>query len=699
VKSITWGVWTVTLILGVAGVALTLMDRATMDGNTAGLYAMLLLSGISFSTVGGLIARRKATNPIGWLFCVMGSAAALLPFAQEYAVRGRFIAPGSLPGADFFGFATNWLFLLAVAPTGLVFLLFPDGSPLTSRWRIAVWVAAASTAVFMVAVFLSPDVASGTGGYPGRLTMYGGDVRNPLGLQVLGRPTGPVGWLVPLIVFMSSISGVVSLFLRWRRATGVERQQIRWLAYTGTSAVVLLPLLPLSAALHNNVIGGLFWYGFIGVLTLGIPIASGVAILRYRLYDLDVIVKKTVVAGALVAFATAVYLAVVVGIGAAIGNRSNAALTLAASAIVAMAFQPLRTRARRVADRLVYGERATPYEVLSEFSDRLSANYSTDDVLPRMAELLAKGTGAVRAGVWLRVRSEAHLAASWPRGDGEEDRLSTIAFEDLERMPGGDRAFPVRHLGEVLGALTVAEPPAEPLTPDQERLIGDLAAQAGLVLRNVGLIEELKASRQRLVTAQDEERRRLERNIHDGAQQQLVSLQIKLGLARKLASSLPDADALLSQLQAEAQAALDDLRALARGIYPPLLADQGLTAALEAQVRRAALPVTVKADSIGRYPPQTEAAVYFCSLEALQNVAKYANAHEASVSLRGENGSLIFEVADDGVGFDPTVSSYGTGLQGMSDRLEALGGSLQIVSSPGEGTRVIGRLPVRGSSP
>jgi signal transduction histidine kinase len=687
-------VWAITLFFVVAGVALTFVDHATMDGNTTGLYVILLLSAIAFSTVGGLIARRQAANPIGWLFCVMGFAAALLPFAQEYAVRGRFISPGSLPGADFFGFATNWLFLLAVAPTGLVFLLFPGGSPLTSRWRIAVWVAGASTGVFVAAVFLSPDVASGTGGYPGRLTMYGGDVRNPLGLQVLGRPAGPVGWLVPLIVFMSAIFGVVSLFLRWRRATGVERQQIRWLAYAGTSAVVLLPLLPLSAGLHNNVIGGLFWYGLIGVLTLGIPIASGVAILRYRLYDLDVIVKKTVVVGALVAFATAVYLAVVVGVGAAIGNRSNPALTLVASAIVAMAFQPLRTRARRVADRLVYGERATPYEVLSEFSDRLSANYSTDDVLPRMAELLAKGTGATRAGVWLRVRSEARLTASWPRGDAEEDRRTTMPLEELERLPGGERSFAVRHLGKVLGALTVATPPAEPLTPDQERLIGDLAAQAGLLLRNVGLIEELKASRQRLVTAQDEERRRLERNIHDGAQQQLVALQIKLGLARKLASTLPDAETLLSALQEEAQTALEDLRDLARGIYPPLLADQGLATALEAQVRRAALPVTVHADSIGRYPQETEAAVYFCSLEALQNVAKYANANEASLSLRGENGSLVFEVVDDGAGFDPAVTSYGTGLQGMSDRLEALGGSLQVVSGEGRGTRVIGRLPI-----
>jgi signal transduction histidine kinase len=252
----------------------------------------------------------------------------------------------------------------------------------------------------------------------------------------------------------------------------------------------------------------------------------------------------------------------------------------------------------------------------------------------------------------------------------------------------------------------VTKPARQPLTRIEEKLLADLAAQGGLVLRNVGLteqlrsrLEELRASRQRLVAAQDEERRRIERNIHDGAQQQLVALQVKLGLARAMSKSFPQAEDLLAQLQADAQAALEDLRDLARGIYPPLLADQGLAAALGAQARKASVPVTLHVNAIARYSQEAESAVYFCTLEALQNVAKYAHAHAATVSLRADDGFLFFEVSDDGAGFDPSVTTYGTGLQGMADRLEALGGILSVTSSPGAGTTVVGKVPVGIAGP
>jgi signal transduction histidine kinase len=241
--------------------------------------------------------------------------------------------------------------------------------------------------------------------------------------------------------------------------------------------------------------------------------------------------------------------------------------------------------------------------------------------------------------------------------------------------------------------------PAEPLTPSQERLIADLASQAGLILRNVRLIEELRASRQRLVSAQDHERRRIERNIHDGAQQQLVALALKLNLARSLAHKDVDAaDAMLLQLQSDAQVALDDLRDLARGIYPPLLADKGLVMALEAQARRSPVPVAVDSHGVGRYPQEVEAAVYFCALEALQNLAKYAGASRGFVHLSHEDGLLRFQVQDDGKGFDPTTTRFGTGLQGMADRLEALGGELAVRSSPSSGTTVSGRVRVEPTS-
>jgi signal transduction histidine kinase len=256
-------------------------------------------------------------------------------------------------------------------------------------------------------------------------------------------------------------------------------------------------------------------------------------------------------------------------------------------------------------------------------------------------------------------------------------------------------AAEVRDRGELLGALTVTMPANDPMDPGKERLVADLAAQAGLVLRNVRLIEELRASRQRLVAAQDEERRRIERDLHDGAQQQLVALAVQLKLARTVAERDPaGAVELVNGLQATAGAALEDLRDLARGIYPPLLADRGLPAALEAQARRAAVPVTVRAEGIERYGQDVEAAIYFCSLEALNNVAKYAGASRADVVLERSNGRLTFRISDDGAGFDPSSTGYGTGLRGMADRLDAIGGDLEVESAPGRGTVVIGRVPV-----
>jgi signal transduction histidine kinase len=238
-------------------------------------------------------------------------------------------------------------------------------------------------------------------------------------------------------------------------------------------------------------------------------------------------------------------------------------------------------------------------------------------------------------------------------------------------------------------------PAADPMNPTKEKLVRDLAGQAGLVLRNVRLIEELRASRQRLVAAQDEERRKIERNLHDGAQQQLVALSVQLKLLEQLAGRDADKErALAARLQHAAGDAIEELREIARGIYPPLLADQGLAAALESQTRKAAVPTTVEAEGIGRYSREVESAVYFSALEALNNVAKYANASRAIVRLALHNGDLTFQVEDDGAGFDPDSTGYGTGLQGIADRLDAVGGALEIATAPGEGTTILGRLPV-----
>ena len=261
-----------------------------------------------------------------------------------------------------------------------------------------------------------------------------------------------------------------------------------------------------------------------------------------------------------------------------------------------------------------------------------------------------------------------------------------------ERLP--DEIVPVRHQGESLGAVSIEKKPGESLTPTEGKLVSDLGSQAGLVRGNVALIADLRASRQRLVAAQDDERRKLERSLH-GAEQHVGALAVKLRLAEFLVERDPSATkTMLTDLRTETGEALESLRDLARGIYPPLLADEGLAAALESQARKGSVPTEVRSEGIGRYPPDVESAVYFCALEALNNVAKYAGATRAEVRLAQADGELTFEVSDDGDGFDPAQTGYGTGLQGMADRLDAIGGTLKVHSQPGKGAQVTGRVPV-----
>jgi signal transduction histidine kinase len=307
-----------------------------------------------------------------------------------------------------------------------------------------------------------------------------------------------------------------------------------------------------------------------------------------------------------------------------------------------------------------------------------------------MAEIVGKGVGAERATIWLRVGAELRPEATWPPGESlDEAPMRGDEPPDLARD-----MVEVRHHDELLGAIGVRMPPSDPLDPAKEGLIADLAAQAGLVLHNSRLVEELRASRQRLVAAQNDERRKLERRLHDGAQRLLAEFQAELREAEQLAGTGPERELeLIGRMHATATEALEELRDLARGIFPPLLADRGLPEAIASQARRAPIPVTVEPDGVGRYPREVEATAYFCVLEALENVMRYARASDVVIRLGHDEDGLTFEVVDDGVGFDPASTGYGTGLQGMADRLDAIGGTLDVKSASGRGTRVAGRVP------
>jgi signal transduction histidine kinase len=681
--------WLLTMGLLVFTVVLGFLSH---DVERADWFSTAVLIGmIGFATVGALVASRYPRNPIGWLFSAIAFGIVLLGFREVYVVYALFAAPGSLPGTTVVAWLGSWIPLLAITSIPFVFLLFPDGSPPSKRWRLVGWIALASMGLLVLGNIVVPGPIGG-------FNLERIHIANPTGIRGLRGVANGMLFAGAIGVIVAGIASMIALVLRYRRARGKERQQLRWLAYVA-AATAAVPLIGIAGSLAGVDLGDLVFPAFFILILIGIPVASGIAILKYRVLDLDIVIKKTVVFGAVVVLVTAVYLAVVVVVGPRVGKERSGVASLAATIIVVLAFQPVSRWARRLADRLVYGERATPYEVLSGLSDRLGASYSTEDVLPRLVQILAAGTGATHAGVWLRVGPDLRCAASWPSGSEGAMGDVRLAGDDLPEFPGMDHAFAVRHQDQLLGALTIAVPPSDPLTPSQEKLLHDLAAQAGLVLRNVRLVEDLRASRQRIVAAQDERAKALERNIHDGAQQQLVALAVKVRLMESVIRTDPEkALAMAREVGADAGDALENLRDLARGIYPPLLADKGLVAALEGQARKVVIPTEVLVENVGRYAQDVEAAVYFCTLEALNNVAKYSGATRAEVRLAQTSGELTFEIIDDGAGFDPAKTGYGTGLQGMADRLDALGGRIDVRSARESGTTITGVVPLAATS-
>ena len=401
---------------------------------------------------------------------------------------------------------------------------------------------------------------------------------------------------------------------------------------------------------------------------------------------------RALVVGGLAVFVLGVYVIVVLGGGALVGRTDSPspALSVLATTVVALAFAPVQRVLETVTLRM-----ATPYDVLSRFAESVDDADASEDLPARMARLLAQGTGAQWAQVWLQVSGRPTLAGRWPLGLAET-ALGT----------NGPRTLPVRHGDEQLGVLRLQERPGVPLTAVEERLFAGLAAQAGLVLRLVGLraqlearhqdlrarTQELETSRGRVIEAQDAERSRLERDIHDGAQQHLVALAVNLRLAQVVADrSRLRAQQVLGEQVVAARLAIETLSSLSRGIYPQLLSEHGLVAALRSGVAAGPIPVTVEAVDAGRPPPLLEAALYFCCMEAVQNAAKHSGAARVTVRVGEVGGRWRLDVSDDGSGFDQAralAHGAGTGLMNMRDRLDAVGGVVAITSEAGAGTTV-----------
>jgi signal transduction histidine kinase len=393
-------------------------------------------------------------------------------------------------------------------------------------------------------------------------------------------------------------------------------------------------------------------------------------------------------------YVLAVYGALVLGGGTVLGVRPpSVPLAVLATAIVAVTFEPIR---RRLSRRWL----TSPYDVLAQFASQVAGAGAAEDLASRMARLIAEGTGASRVEVWVRREGspEEDLAARWPTG----------AAPILDGAPGV-RRHEVRHAGEVIGHV-VRDPAggAGSLSPVEQRLLDDLLASAGLALRTLTLTAglqrriretearsaELQVSRQRILATSDAARRRLERDIHDGAQQHLVALSVNLGLAATVVARDPRrAASLVSGLRPAVETALATLEELSRGVYPRLLAEAGLAAALRVAWSTSPVPVRLVDQACRRFPPEVESAAYFCCLEAVQNAVKHAHPTRVEVRLATTGTALCLEVRDDGRGFDASAGLEGAGLANMRDRVESLGGTLTVASRSGGGTRVSSCVP------
>jgi signal transduction histidine kinase len=618
---------------------------------------------------------RQPRNPVVWTLAASSFAGVYVAgtaIAVAIIEASPLIQPGSdLPALSVMPPSAAWVMAFAFPASTLAFfplltlglLLFPDGRLPSQRWRVL--------AVLSVVAILVRTVGNEWSRWPGS------------GLWATRFET--VGnWAYALALVLC----VVAIILRFRRSRGTTRQQFKWVAWGASIfgvAVMATLIAPDDGAIRVPVFVA-------GVIFIG---SYAVAVGRYRLYGVDLVISRTLVFVLLAGFITLVYAVLVVGLGQVIGRGEGLVLQIVATAVVAVAFEPVRLEAQRWANRVVYGRRATPYEVLSDLTERLAASEEGEGILGRMAQSIHEGTGADRVTVWLGSPEDMDPGATWPPDESPGPGL------DLE----ADEVFRVSHDGEVVGALEVVKPRSSVMSHQERNLILDVAGSAGLVLGyqrlNQSLAErarDVDESRGRLMSAQDEERRRLQRELRDGAQRLVSSLREDIAQVSRLAERR-DADqieSLLDSLEAESQLALDEIGSLARGIYPQALVSEGLTEAVSGLVDGAPVQIRFDQTGVSRHPIEVEAAVYFNISEAVTNAVKHARP-PISIEMAEDDGVLEFAVIDAGPGFDIDDVMAGSGLQNMKDRMEAAGGRLSIVSDSVEGTKVSGEIPVESA--
>ncbi len=668
---LTLFVWLLSVALAALGVLLLTANRSAATPVSSPYAVNGIAAALAFSTVGALVASRRSGNPTGWLLTAAGFLFGLSAFASEYGAYALFTSGASLPGGVVMAWLFSWLWVPSGSLVLFAILLFPHGRPSSMLWHIVVWLAAFDVCLAASSFAFRPGLLWG-------LPATFPPVANPLGIEGAEEVLGTTGIVSTSLLGIFALGATTSLFLRLFGSSGEERQQLKWVAYATVVLTIGIVLSSISERMGESPLSRIpVLIGF-----LAVPGSIGIAILKYRLYDIDLLINRTLVYGALTASVVGLYVLVVGYLAAMFRTGGNLWISLAATGLVAVLFQPLRERLQRSVDRLTYGERKDPYRALSRLGERLEATLEPEAILPAVVQTVRETLKLPYAAIALREGAELVVAAE--SGSPVKEALT----------------LPLAYQGEGIGELILApRAPGEGFSSEDRRLLGDLARQAGIAVHAVRLTADLQRSRQRLVTAREEERRRIRRDLHDGLGPMLGSLTLKLGVADDLVEEDPAAArSLLLGLKAQAQTAVSDIRRLVYELRPPALDDLGLLGAIRetaAQLEANGLDISVNVpESMPDLPAAVEVAAYRITQEALTNVARHSAARECVVRLSLDEAGerLCLEIRDDGRGL-PSTLRLGVGLTSMSERAAELGGSCVVESLPEGGTRVQASLP------
>ena len=639
---------------------------------------------ILYALLGVVICARRPRNPIGWLFLIVASSYVLSAWAAGADLYST-ISPAPFAPLlfDLAYWLNNWAWLPAqILPVTFVFLLFPDGHLPSPRWRPIGWAAGLGLAFLMLGLAVHPGPVSDWGTHPNPFGIAGTEalLNGVINVGGMGLMAGALGSMLAIVV-------------RFRRSRGLERAQMKWLVYAAVVVLIIgvfVTPLWLSGGLSDDV-GMELSIVLTSLMTLGIAVAVTVAVARYRLYDIDIIINRTLVYGVMTGVVLLIYWLVVSGAGVLFESQGNWLLALLATGLVAILFQPIHARLQRGVNRLLYGQRDEPLEALAQLGQRLEQTLTPDSIYPTIVETVAQ------------VLRLPYVALQVCQGE----RFATV--EAHGRSVAEPMVLPLTNQGEVVGRLLVAPRSGdEGFSEADQQLLQSIARQAGAAVYGAQLTTDLQRSRLQLVTGREEERRRLRRDLHDGLGPSLASLLLEARVLQRLIPSDPAAaERLAGEMQGDIRATIDDIRRVVHELRPPALDDLGLIPAINVLASKigrthgrggeAAAGLRVAVDAPHDLPPlpaAVEVAAYRIVQEALTNVVHHAQARSAVVRLRF-NGALCIEVADDGVGF-AVGRVGGLGLHSMRERAAELGGTFSVVAAAEGGTVVRAALPVEG---